>query len=150
MKKLLFLLFCFFILLAIIPDASAQGFPCVVRGMVTVNNVPTADVFVTVTSNSNCTTNSSGYYDVVAQSGDTVVVTATYQGYNQTLTVNTPATGGFVDDQNINIKYVKPEQDSLTLSALNIGEIPYYKLITVIGIIVFIMVFVVYMIFRKS
>jgi hypothetical protein len=86
-----------------VPVAYAQGFPCVVRGTVTVKGVPTQNVTVSVSTGGIDMTNSTGGYGVDVPSGSTVTITATYNGLSNWTTVNTPASGGFVDGQNINI-----------------------------------------------
>ena len=111
MKFLLFL--CFFIIL-MVPVAYAQGFPCVVRGTVTVKGIPTQGVTVSVSSGGSDMTNSSGGYGVDVPSGSTVTITASYNGMSNSTTVNTPASGGFVDGQNINIESPAPSSPLLS------------------------------------
>ena len=103
MRKIFFPLLCYFILLSVVPMVDAQGFPCVIRGMVTVDGIPTSGVIVSVSTESNDTTNSTGWYGVDAPCGTNVTVTASYHDHIQTMVINTPAGGGFVDGQNIMI-----------------------------------------------
>jgi hypothetical protein len=110
MRAISFLLFCFLLLCIAAPPVSAQGFPCVIRGVVTVNGIPTQGVAVTVSSDSHDTTNSTGWYGVDAPSGANVTVTAAYKGYRQAITVETPPNGGFVDGRDIAIENVPVEQ----------------------------------------
>ena len=103
MQKNIFPLVFLFILLLVVPMVDAQGFPCVIRGVVTVDGIPMPDVIVSVSPDSNDTTNSSGWYGVDAPCGANVTVIASYHDHSQTILVNTPAGGGFVNGQNIMI-----------------------------------------------
>ena len=105
MKTRSLFLFSIFLLLLLTPMANAQGFPCVVRGIVTVNGVPTQGVHVAASADSTDTTNSSGGYGVDVMSGANATITATYAGVSQSITVSAPAKGGFLDGQNIDIVY---------------------------------------------
>ncbi|HEY3274102.1 MAG TPA: hypothetical protein VGJ92_10080 [Methanocella sp.] len=94
--------------IASVAIANGQGFPCIVRGQVLYNGDPAQGAVVVAAPGDSDTTNSTGYYGVTAASGSIVTITATYNGHQATITVNTPSGGRFVEGRNIAIVYVPP------------------------------------------
>lgn len=90
-------------LIILAPTVSAQGFPCVIRGMVTYDGVAVSNASVTSSTGGSDTSGNDGSYGVDARSGTPVTVTATYNGHSSAITVNTPDGGGFLDGNNIAI-----------------------------------------------
>lgn len=90
------------VLLLMSPAVNTQGVPCVIRGTVTYDGAGVSGAQVSDSTES-VTSGGGGSYSIEATSGSSVTVTATYNGHSASITVGTPADGGFVDGQNIAI-----------------------------------------------